>query len=70
MKAIFAKRTFPGFAVLLSFLAGCNPALQWREPPRAAHTKFVCEVRGASKSCISLTEVEFRDVTRRLQPPG
>lgn len=68
MNAGFDRRILFRFAVLLPMLGGCNPALQWREPPQVAHTKYVCSARGLSKSCIRLTEAEFRDVTRRLQP--
>lgn len=62
------KRASLGLAVLLPLLAACNPALQWRDPPQQSRTQFVCGVRGFSKSCVRLTEAEFRDVTRRLQP--
>jgi hypothetical protein len=68
MNARFDKRILFGFAALLPLLSACNPALQWRDPPQELHTKFVCSVRGLAKSCVRMTEMEFREVTRRLQP--
>jgi hypothetical protein len=67
MKTRLVKRGLLGFAVLFPLLSGCNPALQWREPPRASHTKLVCEVRGMSRSCVRLTDAEFHGVARQLQ---
>lgn len=68
MKTSFDKRLLFGVAALLPLLTACNPALQWRDPPQQARTKAVCSVRALSRDCVQLTEAEFRDFTRRVQP--
>ncbi|HEY6642382.1 hypothetical protein [Povalibacter sp.] len=56
------------FAVLLPWLTGCNPALQWREPQPQPLTKFVCHVKGTAKDCVRLTDAQFGEIKRHLQP--
>ena len=59
-----------GIVMLLVFvLTGCSPALHRRESQPAPLTRTVCTVRGPTKACTHLTELQFNEVWRQLQPP-
>ncbi len=68
MNLLSRCRLLPGVVVLLPLLTGCNPALQWRDPPQQARTKLVCSVRGITAQCVQLSDAELREAIRRWQP--